>query len=329
MALSLFPGIPLAAIRLRLRAREPLRFPPSGIGAALRGAFGWELKRLVCAFDPRATPCGPCTLRKECAYPRTFEPGVLAPAGAPKRLQDPPRPFVLKPPLDGRDLFRAGEAIEWTIVLAGPAIVRILPYLVVVWEALGREGIGARPHGRFDLEAVTGLDLADGGAAGVELYAPAERRVLAGALHPVASERVEEALAARLSPGRTTVRFLTPTDLRSGGRPVERPAFHHLVRRLLTRLSAIATFHGPGAPALDYRVLGEKSEAVRTVSIDVRRVERSRRAAHTGAVQPLSGIVGEATYEGELAPFLPLLALGSVLHVGKECAFGNGWIEAI
>src|SRR5437762_8697286 len=107
-----FPGIRLAMVRLRLRAHEPLRFPPSGIGAALRGAFGWELKRLVCAFDARSTPCAPCALRADCPYRRTFEPSALdAPPGTPKRLRDPPRPFVVKPPLDGRDLYRPGDAI--------------------------------------------------------------------------------------------------------------------------------------------------------------------------------------------------------------------------
>jgi hypothetical protein len=38
----------------------------------------------------------------------------------------------------------------------------------------------------------------------------------------------------------------------------------------------------------------------------------------------MGGVVGSATYIGELAPFLPLLALGQWVHVGKATVFGNG-----
>jgi hypothetical protein len=30
------------------------------------------------------------------------------------------------------------------------------------------------------------------------------------------------------------------------------------------------------------------------------------------------------TYAGDLAPFLPLLRLGELIHVGKNAVFGNG-----
>ena len=38
----------------------------------------------------------------------------------------------------------------------------------------------------------------------------------------------------------------------------------------------------------------------------------------------LGGLVGEAVYEGDLSPFLPILAAGELVHVGKSTVFGNG-----
>ena len=42
------------------------------------------------------------------------------------------------------------------------------------------------------------------------------------------------------------------------------------------------------------------------------------------AEMKLGGLVGEVTYEGELAPFLPFLRAGELTHVGKGTSFGLG-----
>ncbi|MGH2508438.1 MAG: CRISPR system precrRNA processing endoribonuclease RAMP protein Cas6, partial [Ktedonobacteraceae bacterium] len=39
---------------------------------------------------------------------------------------------------------------------------------------------------------------------------------------------------------------------------------------------------------------------------------------------PISGLMGEATFEGDLAPFLELLIVGELIHIGKNVVKGNG-----
>jgi CRISPR/Cas system endoribonuclease Cas6 (RAMP superfamily) len=41
----------------------------------------------------------------------------------------------------------------------------------------------------------------------------------------------------------------------------------------------------------------------------------------------MGGFVGEITFQGELEQFLPFIALGEYIHVGKGTSFGLGKYE--
>src|SRR5207237_4261775 len=88
-------------------------------------------------------------------------------------------------------------------------------------------------------------------------------------------------------------------------------------------------FFGTGPLDGDFAGLGRRAEQVRTVSCDVKWEERFRTSSKTRQRHELSGFVGEAVYEGDLQEFLPWLALGELVHVGKHTAWGNGQIELI
>jgi hypothetical protein len=113
--------------------------------------------------------------------------------------------------------------------------------------------------------------------------------------------------------------------LRADGQVIRRPEFHHVFKRLRDRINALSTFFGDGPLEVDFRGLGERAEKVRTVSSKIEWVDRFRTSSKTHQRHELSGFVGEATYEGNLMEFLPWLALGELLHLGKHAAWGNGW----
>jgi CRISPR/Cas system endoribonuclease Cas6 (RAMP superfamily) len=128
--------------------------------------------------------------------------------------------------------------------------------------------------------------------------------------------------------------FLTPTYLKSEGRAVRQPEFHHVFKRVRDRLNALCTFYGPGPIDADFKGLGAAAERVRTLARSGQWVERSRRSSQTGQRHELSGFTGECTYEfpasssefldanGEL---LQWLICGELLHVGRHTPWGNGW----
>jgi hypothetical protein len=123
------------------------------------------------------------------------------------------------------------------------------------------------------------------------------------------------------------ISFLTPTLLKAENAIARSAEFHQLFKRLRDRINSLSTFFGNGPLSADFAGLGLRAEQVRTVSSDVQWVERFRTSSKTHQRHELSGFTGTAVYAGELHEFLPWLALGELVHLGKHTAFGSGWIS--
>jgi hypothetical protein len=122
------------------------------------------------------------------------------------------------------------------------------------------------------------------------------------------------------------VSFLTPMLLKAEGSVVRRPEFHYVFKRLRDRINALSVFFGTGPLEVDFAGMGRRAEQVRTVTCNVQWEERFRTSSKTHQRHELSGFTGKAVYEGELQEFLPWLALGELVHVGKHTAWGMGRI---
>jgi hypothetical protein len=134
---------------------------------------------------------------------------------------------------------------------------------------------------------------------------------------------------------RLRLRLLTPLRLVSNHQPVRRLSFELFLRRLVDRLELLARHYGlpehsPPAPLGAERVaaLGAAAAEVRVVDDRTRWVEVFSRSARQGRRMPVSGLVGEITFEAapeRLAAFLPWLVWGELAHAGKDATKGNGW----
>jgi hypothetical protein len=102
------------------------------------------------------------------------------------------------------------------------------------------------------------------------------------------------------------------------------PEFHILIRTLLRRLSNLAYFHCGTELDLNFRGLITAAEQIETVHSDLRWYDWERYSTRQDARMKLGGFVGTVTYRGDLLPFLPLLRLGEVVHIGKGTSFGLG-----
>ncbi len=310
----------VARYRLHIRPRSPLALPQWGRGAILRGALGLSFRRLVC--HDMTLDCRTCPLRNECPYPEVFETAPPAGSERLRNFSDIPRPFVFDPPPDALGTFSPQDTLTFGLNLVGRAAKHVL-YFVVAFRNLADEGLGPR-RARFDLRSVEAM--VPGGSA-LAVYRDGDSWMASASPRTRAVDLLQPRDGALSA---LTLRFSTPLDLKEQGRPVARPMFGPLIRRLRDRATALAAFFGDRPIETDFKGIGVAADSVQLVEDRTRRIDVDRRSRRTGQRHDIGGLVGEARYEGEaIGALMPLVRLGEVIHVGRHAAFGNGRLEVV
>jgi len=343
------PLKPFRCLRLRVevRATRDILLPPY-LGSAVRGAFGMALRQTCCVL--RHQECPTCRLRSRCVYSYTFETSLDEESGNLRRYKSAPHPFVLNLDTHPLGVQESGSVFSFGVTLIGRA-TDFLPYFVYTFQRMGELGLG-KGRGTFEVLRVLALD--GGGFDAGEVYAH-------GDLHlPAKQLGVEEALAGlgKVAEGQAAptggagtdplggsapwvpqggdpaapkesgsefwVSFETPVRFVQRGELCREPRFHLLVGNLLRRLENLVRFHCGGRGEWVYASLLQDAAAVELVRDETRWHDWERYSHRQDRRMKLGGFVGRAAYRGRLNPFLPILALGSWVNVGKGTSFGLG-----
>ncbi|QCQ23219.1 CRISPR system precrRNA processing endoribonuclease RAMP protein Cas6 [Desulfoglaeba alkanexedens] len=299
------------AVKLRARTRVDL---PAYRGSAIRGAFGVALKRCTCALPRRS--CNDCLLRQRCLYTYVFETQPGETADAMQRYAAAPHPFVFDLEVGEEEVVSPGHSFSFGMTLFGRAVDG-LPYLVHAIKEMGNLGIG-KGRGTFDLEQVETLD-----AAG----RPVDNLYMKGVLQPPrALLDISHALDAFPEGKVELVRlhFITPVRLQTSGKLCRQLDFPLLVRTILQRLENLQRFHCGNESALDWGDWMEQASKVDRLSQEARWYDWERYSRRQDRRMKLGGLLGPVTFRGPVEAFLPLLLLGSWVHIGKNTTFGLG-----
>ena len=350
-----------AKFRFTVCAGEQIRLPGYK-GAVFRGGFGYAFKKVVCVV--KGKPCDACLLKQKCIYSYIFETPPPEDAEILRLYPKVPHPFVIEPPVTGKQAFAPGESFSFHLILIGNAI-DYLPYFIYTFSELGKQGIGTG-RGRYDLVQVEGIGM-DGKS--VEIYthktqtlanrspiieahqldtqgiAPAAPH--AEEKHSVVNARpndetgVKTPASASSCEGENssamgdnhhstiTIFLRTPLRIRFDGQITDNLEFHILLRNLLRRISSLSYFHCGKKLDVDFRGLIGKSRAVRQTASDIRWYDWKRYSTRQESWMTLGGIIGSVLYEGDMSDFMPLLRLGEYIHVGKGTSFGLGKYEIV
>jgi hypothetical protein len=236
--------------------------------------------------------------------------------------------------MNGKTKFQPGEEFQFDLVLIGRALDH-LPYFVLSFRELAAQGLGlnrAKCELRhvFEVEPdraeAHGQSQGHGPAGASDLIYDSADQVFHAPKGLDLETWLRERVSALSGNGRVTVRFLTPTLLKAENSVTRDPEFHHLFKRLRDRINSLSTFFGSGPLTVDFSGLGARAEQVVRLSSNMHWEERFRTSSKTGQRHELSGFTGSSVYSGQLQEFLPWLALGELVHLGKHTAWGSGWI---
>ena len=292
-------------------------------GSTLRGGFGHALKRVTCMN--RGEACTGCILRSKCAYSYIFETALFNGVHGKTEGSRLPHPFIIEPSLDGKQFYKTGDKLDFNLILVGQAI-DYTPHVILAFEELGKIGIGKNrgkyeDNGKFKLDKV------------INTSCDSETIIYDGKSHITNDPGViDSAGFFNASPGpgcnKITLRFLTPARIKYNGNFIEDLDFAILMRNLLRRLSWLAEIHCGEKWDMDWKgIINRAEEGVRTVNSGLRWHDWERYSNRQEKRLKMGGFMGDITFEGELAEFLPFLRLGEYLHVGKGTVYGLGEYE--
>lgn len=338
------PWPEVSALRLAIDVRwaRPTVIPGPLIANVLRGAVGLTFRKLVCPREWMNHECHPCPLYASCGYGQVFVPTSPAEGNRLRLQQDLPRPFVIEPPGLASEDFHAPDRLTFGVMLFGSS-TEYLPFFITTLERLGREGMG-RDRVPFDLVEVRSRH-----RLGDEVLLREKDATLRLPSRKITTEDLlaggppNAVSPGSVAPPRITLRFLTPTLLKTGsgispnGQRLaakevrDRPELGVIVRRLRDRLSSLCAFFGEEWNHPDFASLGTAADRATLVESDTQWLSRTRHSTRTGQSYDLEGLVGTATYQfpdaAALETVWPLLRFGELIHVGKNAPWGNGGVE--
>lgn len=286
-------------------------------GSTFRGGFGNAFRRVVCALKKK--DCKECLLKTRCIYAYIFEtapPEGTQIMGMAKYITIP-HPFIIEPPEDTGKKFNPGEELAFSLILIGRA-VEYLPYFIYTFNELGRIGIG-KGRGRYTLKTVKSQK----GSGEIRLYSAQD-----GAIKSVETEKLhipEEYVFTDMAETQLTLNFITPVRMQHGRDLTVVPEFYIVIKNLMRRLNLLYYFHcGKKEAKWDHKNLLQEAEKVIIKDNNLKWWDWERYSSRQDVRIKMGGLKGEITYTGNIAPFMPILMAGQVLHIGKGTSFGLG-----
>lgn len=302
--------------------KNKLYLPPYK-GSTLRGGFGQALRKTVCITKYKE--CKNCLLKQKCIYSSIFETPPPEDTTRMRKYPYAPHPFVIEPPLGRKEEYEKEEELRFNLILIGKA-TEYLPYFVFAFDKLGELGLG-RGKGKYWLKEVKNIN--GNSDNGLPIYS-GEDEILKDSYSLISGKDILEECKKYCRKRELTLNFVTPTRLKYQEHFIKNLEFHMLIRNLLRRTSLLSYFHCGKELQVDFKGLIEKAKSVKRTSNNLTWHDWKRYSTRQNTKILLGGFIGRVTFDFDgVDPhqFIPLILLGSYIHIGKGTSFGLGKYE--
>jgi hypothetical protein len=292
-------------IEYELKAKHNFDF----IIPMIRGALGYSLYHSYCK-NKLVRRCIDCNINKSCVYFQIFESPEYQ-GNQVKNLAI--HLFQLSHYVYPEEDARKSRKISFFLTIFG-APESLYPTFInefkkIAAKGLGKKSIQAERMNVYDLDG--NLLLHTGAKAS---QSPAIYSI--GTVNAIIQ-------SIKKTPSNITIKLITPLQIKSSGKLLNRIDFSHIVRAIARRLNMIEKYYGGVNRIRADQLLGQGGN-VDTADSRLLWVSHSRYSTRKNQRMPLPGIVGELTISGSLSRFLPLLLLGEIFHIGAKTTFGLG-----
>ncbi len=279
---------------------------PTNKASMLRGGFGNIFRRLNCINKKNKT-CTNCPIKETCAYSYIFET---------TEFSQKPRPYIIEVPFNDKRSFKKGETIKFTIVLLGKAI-NYLPHFIFTFIELGKKGLTKKQY-KFELEKVIDVD---------DSIVFQDNKIVKKGKVLSWDEILKNTKLNIIN--KLTLNFTTPLRLSENNDLVSNVSFSLIIKKLLKRISDICEFHCNKFDKIEDKPFIEKAKNIDVVLNNLKWKDWIRYSNRQKRKMIFGGLVGNITFKGNFEEFLPYIILGSYIHIGKNCTFGQGKYEII
>lgn len=277
--------------------------------ALLRGALGYEIKKISCIYSSKKKDCGDCPLYAECLFGKMFTERGKTYNG----LQI--SPFSVFCEIDTKDIKKMNVNFVFFEPLFNNYKMILYAFVNSGENGVGKERVKFRINSikdNFSNEVVHSFEKIDA--------------------FEIVSKDVE--INFRNMPekkGEYTIEFTSPLRLIKKGKQIKRPALSDIVKFSMLRLRNLesafdeeVSFH-----ASDFKYIESELDKVKTLGIEYLFSERKRYSTKQQAKITNFGVVGKLFVDGNIEAFFDLLTFAGMVGIGKNTTFGYGNIELL
>lgn len=316
----MFKNLKLYLLKFVFRVETKIILPGHK-GSSIRGALLGSLRKSFC-LKPKEKFCEPCVLKASCPISYLLSHATeISP-----RYAYPPRPFLIKPPLEKKNEFAPGENLIFVLGFFGEDAIKFFPYVIAGARQMGMMGIGLmEKRGTMTLCKVISTNPLKGEEKKIF---DEEKELETMPCLPINSADINKRLGEIKKNEKIRIKFLTPLRLINEKRLVKnRIPFEIFYRRLLERFTTFISIYEGQNLDLDFKKVIAEAQEIQIAASKIYWDDVFRYSSRHKRRIPMGGYLGEVIYQGDFTNFAEILAWGEQLHVGKYAILGNGWYE--